>query len=122
MKNETSGMSTIPIGSRRMWGIGSMLTWPPCAAVSPPPSFAARAWAASWQVVDRRNATNHIGNVASTSVVNPIGGGAYRAAWILLSPSDVPRVAREPKTDSHGRLARARHGRARVHGWHAVSL
>src|ERR1700733_9476951 len=47
----------MPNGSRRMWGIGFSVTWPPRNAVRSPPHFATRACADSWQVVESRKTT-----------------------------------------------------------------
>jgi len=48
------GNTTMPNGDRRICGIGFKLTCPPIAAVESPPIFAARAWDASWHVVEKR--------------------------------------------------------------------
>src|SRR5579862_626692 len=50
------GTTTMPIGERRICGMGLRVTWPPSNAVGSPPSFAAKAWEASWHVVERRKA------------------------------------------------------------------
>src|SRR5262249_3707847 len=49
----------MPIGSRRMWGIGDSETCPPRYAVRSPPRRAASACMASCTVVENRNAANH---------------------------------------------------------------
>src|SRR6267143_4196984 len=56
---ERIGITTMPHGSRWMCGTGFSETCPPRAAVSSPPSLATSACAASWHVVENRNATYH---------------------------------------------------------------
>src|ERR1017187_4054921 len=50
------GTMTMPKGSRRMWGMGSSVTWPPRWAVGSPSFKATRAWRASCRVVEKRKA------------------------------------------------------------------
>src|SRR6266403_1417226 len=64
---EIRGITTMPHGSRWMWGTGLSVTWPPEAAVVSPPILATRAWAASWQVVEKRNEMYQMKPKASSS-------------------------------------------------------
>src|SRR6266849_4826024 len=64
---EIRGITTMPHGSRWMCGTGLSVTWPPEAAVVSPPILATRAWAASWQVVEKRNAMYQMKPKASSS-------------------------------------------------------
>src|SRR5713226_4280467 len=61
------GMITMPQGSRWMCGMGFSVTCPPSEAVSSPPILAARACAASWQVVEKRKTTYQMNPRASCS-------------------------------------------------------
>src|SRR2546427_2096180 len=61
------GMITMPQGSRWMCGMGFNVTCPPSDAVSSPPILAARACAASWQVVEKRKTTYQMNPRASCS-------------------------------------------------------
>src|SRR5712692_6107515 len=61
------GMITMPQGSRWMCGMGFNVTWPPSEAVSSAPILAARACAASWQVVEKRKTTYQMNPRASCS-------------------------------------------------------
>jgi hypothetical protein len=54
-RTDSRGITTIPTGSRWMWGMGSRVPWPPSYAVRSPPRMAAQAWAASWSVTEKRN-------------------------------------------------------------------
>src|SRR5216684_9259381 len=65
---ERIGITTMPQGSRWMCGTGLSVTWPLEAAVVSPPSLATRAWAASWHVVEKRNAMYQMKPRASSSV------------------------------------------------------
>src|SRR5437867_4627809 len=95
-----------------MCGIGENETWPPRYAVGSPPRSAARAWAASWRVVENRNATNHRRPWNSASVrryssesrsLAPCPAGALESARLQQedlyaprspdTPDDVRRVA-----------------------------
>ena len=61
----TSGITTIPIGSRRRCGSGLSVA---CfSAVRSPPHRPTTACAASWQVVENRNATSHVANEATSN-------------------------------------------------------
>ena len=74
MKKESSGTTTMPNGSRRMWGIGLSDTCPPWYAVGSPSRHATRACAASWSVVEKRNAANQMAPSATVEAVISTSG------------------------------------------------
>src|SRR5215471_16182866 len=86
------GTSTMPNGSRRMCGRGFRVICPPSAAVSSPPSFAARAWEASWQVVENRKTTYQTKLNAIISGVKLGISRSRKTVSFLKSRGSVPRM------------------------------
>jgi len=71
-KKDRMGTTTIPIGERRMCGVGSSVTCPPRWAVSSPSFSALQACDASCAVVETTNARYHLRPSVRSGVTPPI--------------------------------------------------